>query len=86
MAAAIRDCSTVYTFVDMVRQGTVVDTLPTAGSPDDLVTTCSFTVYLLTSNKGGIWHVRVRREIHTQFGLEDVGVDERIILKWILEK
>jgi len=38
MAAAIRDCSAVYTFVDMVRQGTVLDTLPAAGTPDDLVT------------------------------------------------
>jgi len=37
MATAIRDCSAAYTFVDMVRQGTVLDTLPAEGTPDDLV-------------------------------------------------
>jgi hypothetical protein len=38
MAAAIRDYSAVHTFVDMVREGTVLDILPAAGTPDSLVT------------------------------------------------
>ena len=38
MAAAIHDSPAVYTFVDMVKQGTVLDTLPTAGTPNNLVT------------------------------------------------
>jgi hypothetical protein len=51
MATAIRDCSAVYTFVYMVRQGTVLDTLLAEGTPDYLVTNfplqfiCSYGTY-----------------------------------------
>jgi len=38
MAAAIHNCPAVYTFVDMVKQGTVLDTLPAADTPNNLIT------------------------------------------------